>query len=180
MSVEPVPTPSATPLGPYSPAVRAGDWLVLLLNSNVPSQRGSPQWEFARRELETHRLPCAMAVWHHPLFTSGPNGPNLFMRELFALLEAAGVEIVASGHDHLYERFGRQTADGRLAARGIRQFIAGTGGADLYRFVTVAPNSEARVSQFGALRLELQPAGYRWEFLIATGGIADQGADVCH
>lgn len=30
MSVEPVPTPSAPPAaGPYSPAVRAGDWIVL-------------------------------------------------------------------------------------------------------------------------------------------------------
>jgi 2-iminobutanoate/2-iminopropanoate deaminase len=26
--VEPVPTPHASPLGPYSPAVRAGDWIV--------------------------------------------------------------------------------------------------------------------------------------------------------
>jgi 2-iminobutanoate/2-iminopropanoate deaminase len=30
MTVEPVPTPNAPPVaGPYSPAVRAGDWLVL-------------------------------------------------------------------------------------------------------------------------------------------------------
>ncbi len=30
MTIEPVPTPSAPPAaGPYSPAVRAGDWLVL-------------------------------------------------------------------------------------------------------------------------------------------------------
>lgn len=30
MPIEPVPTPSAPPVaGPYSPAVRAGDWLVL-------------------------------------------------------------------------------------------------------------------------------------------------------
>ena len=30
MPVEPIPTPSAPPVaGPYSPAVRAGDWLVL-------------------------------------------------------------------------------------------------------------------------------------------------------
>src|SRR5436190_9224368 len=30
MTVEPVPTPSAPPVaGPYSPAVRAGDWIVL-------------------------------------------------------------------------------------------------------------------------------------------------------
>ena len=30
MAVQPVPTPNAPPVaGPYSPAVRAGDWLVL-------------------------------------------------------------------------------------------------------------------------------------------------------
>ena len=29
MSVEPVPTPSAKAVGPYSPAVRAGDWIVI-------------------------------------------------------------------------------------------------------------------------------------------------------
>ena len=30
MSVDPIPTPSAPPVaGPYSPAVRAGDWIVL-------------------------------------------------------------------------------------------------------------------------------------------------------
>ncbi len=29
MTVEPVPTPSARAAGPYSPAVRAGDWIVI-------------------------------------------------------------------------------------------------------------------------------------------------------
>lgn len=29
MTVEPVPTPSAQAVGPYSPAVRAGDWIVI-------------------------------------------------------------------------------------------------------------------------------------------------------
>jgi 2-iminobutanoate/2-iminopropanoate deaminase len=28
MPVEPIPTPSATPVGPYSPAIRAGDWII--------------------------------------------------------------------------------------------------------------------------------------------------------
>ena len=82
-----------------------GDWLVLMLDSNVPSQRNSPQWEFVRRELELHRRPCTLAVWHHPLFTSGQNGPNAHMRELFALLEAGGADVVINAHDHLYERF---------------------------------------------------------------------------
>ena len=53
-----------------------------MLDSNIPAARGSPQWEFVRRELELQRRPCTLAVWHHPLFTSGQNGPNLHRLQL--------------------------------------------------------------------------------------------------
>lgn len=156
-----------------------GDWLVLMLDSNIPTARGTPQWEFVNRALEIERRPCTLAVWHHPLFSSGQNGPNPFMRDLFARLEEGGADVVVSGHDHLYERFAKQSADGRAADRGVRQFIVGVGGAELYRFVTATPNSEARLTQFGALRLTLQPAGYRWEFVLTSGGLGDSGSDTC-
>jgi hypothetical protein len=157
-----------------------GDWLVLMLDSNIPAQRSSPQWEFVRREVQLQRRPCTLAVWHHPLFSSGPNGPNPFMHDMFALLEMGGADVVIAAHDHLYERFARQTAEGRPSDRGIRQFIVGTGGADLYRFTATAPNSEARIAQFGVLHLSLQPAAYRWEFVLTTGGLADSGTEGCH
>jgi hypothetical protein len=157
-----------------------GDWLVLMLDSNVPAQRNSAQWEFVRRELDLHRAPCTLAVWHHPLFSSGPNGPNPFMRDMFGLLEIGGADVVIAAHDHLYERFSKQSADGRPSDRGIRQFIVGTGGAELYRFGTAAPNSETRIAQFGVLHLSLQPAAYRWEFVLTTGGLADSGTEACH
>jgi hypothetical protein len=109
----------------------AGDWLILMLNSNVPATRGSPQWEFARVALERQQTPCTMAVWHHPLFSSGPNGNTPAMRDLWELLETHRAEIVFSGHDHLYERFARQLSNGTAdPVNGIRQIIAGTGGAD--------------------------------------------------
>jgi len=161
-------------------ALSLGDWQILMLDSNIPSQRNSAQWEFVRREMDLQRRPCTLAVWHHPLFTSGQNGPNLNMRDLYALLEAAGADVVINGHDHLYERFASQSADGRPTDRGIRQFTAGTGGAELYRFVTTAPNSEVRIAQYGILRLALQPGGYRWEFVLTAGGLADSGNDICH
>jgi hypothetical protein len=159
---------------------RVGNWHVLMLNSNVPAGRGSPQWDFVRRELEIERRACTLAVWHHPLFTSGPNGPSPFMRDMFALLEAAGADVVANAHDHIYERFARQTADGRPSERGIRQFTVGTGGARLYHLAGLAPNSEARLLQFGVLRLSLEPASYRWEFIAAPGEITDAGGELCH
>ena len=161
-------------------AFMAGDWLILMLNSNVPAGRGSAQWEFVRQQLESQRTPCTMAVWHHPLFSSGPNSNNAFMRDMWSLLEAARVEVVLNGHDHLYERFGRQLASGTAdPVNGIRQFTAGTGGAELYNFVRAAPNSESRLMRFGVVRFVLKPAQVEWSFLGVDGSVADPGLDTC-
>ncbi len=119
---------AAGPSGLGYHALMIGDWLVLMLNSNVPAGRGSAQWEFARQQLASQRTPCTLAVWHHPLFSSGPNGPSPGMQDMWSLLEGANAEIILNGHDHLYERFARQMADGRAEpAKGVRQFTVGTG-----------------------------------------------------
>jgi len=159
---------------------RTGDWLVLMLDSNVPAARGTPQYEFVRGELQGTRLPCTMAVFHHPLFTSGPNGPNIFMRDMWGLMYENDADVIVAGHDHLYERFGKQDVDGRSDVRGIRQFIAGTGGARLYDFQRVSANSQSRIRSHGVLRLTLAPDGYQWAFIDVTGASADSGSDGCH
>ena len=98
-------------LGYY--AFIAGDWLILMLNSNIAATRGSPQWEFARARA---RAPA------HAVHDGGLASPaasrrdqtatNPFMRDMWALLEASRAEVILNGHDHLYERFARQTSDG--------------------------------------------------------------------
>jgi hypothetical protein len=121
-----------------------------------------------------------MAVWHHPLFTSGPGGPNTFMRDMWALLETSRVEVIFNGHDHLYERFARQRSDGTAdPVNGIRQITAGTGGAELYDFVRTALNSEERIMKSGVVRFTLRPAQVDWEFHAVDGSIADRGLDTC-
>lgn len=161
-------------------AITLGDWLILMLNSNIPAAAGSPQWEFAREQLAAQRTPCTMAVWHHPRFTSGPGGPNLSMHDLWSLLEAAHAEVILNGHDHLYERFARQMADGSAdPVNGIRQFTAGTGGADLYNFVRAAANSEQRIMRNGVIRFTLRPSQVEWEFITLDGSVADRGLDIC-
>jgi acid phosphatase type 7 len=161
-------------------ALTLGDWLILMLNSNIPAAAGSPQWEFARAELARQATPCTMAVWHHPRFTSGPGGPHFFMHDMWALLQSARAEVILNGHDHLYERFARQMPDGSAdAANGIRQFTAGTGGADLYNFVRASGNSEERIMRAGVIRFTLRPAQVEWEFLTLDGSVADRGLDTC-
>jgi hypothetical protein len=49
----------------------------------------------------------------------------------------------------------------------------------LYRFVRAAEHSEARIMEFGVVRLTLRPAQVDWEFLSVSGNVADRGLDTC-
>jgi len=96
------------------------------------------------------------------------------------MLYAAGAELVLSGHDHHYERFAPIDDEGALdEKRGLRQFIAGTGGAPLRQPASIAAHSEARISEFGVVKLTLGREGYGWEFL-GTSGPQDSGFAGCH
>jgi hypothetical protein len=158
-----------------------GSWYVISLNSNVPTQRNSTQGMWLSAVLdEASAFRCTIAYWHHPLFSSGPNGDNGSMRDFWRLLYEAGVEIVLNGHDHLYERFAPQDPDGRPdPVRGIRQFTAGSGGATLTTFVTQRPNSEVRIAGYGVLKLTLSADAYEWEF-VPVSGQRDSGRGSCH
>jgi len=170
--------------GYYTYAVSG--WRILVLNSNCQliggCGDGDPQAVWLRRVLAQSAARCALAYWHHPRFSSGPHGPQVYMRATWQILSAAGVDVVLAGHDHVYERFAPQDADGRLdLQRGMRQFTVGTGGRSHYQFRTIAPNSEVRhTGTFGVLKLTLEPAGYGWEFMPEAGRtFRDAGAAAC-
>jgi len=162
-------------------AIRQATWQVLMLNSNVPMTSNSPQFEFARVQLTTNPARCAMAIMHHPFDTSGPNGPNPNQRDLWEMMYGLGLDVVVAGHDHIYERHAPQDASQRSdPARGIRLFIAGTGGATPYQRARSAAHSEVFLSLQGLLRLKLEPALYEWEFMDVNGTVRDRGLNICH
>jgi hypothetical protein len=120
-------------------------------------------------------------VLHHPFASSGPNGPNPGQRDLWDMMHGQGVDVVVSGHDHFYERHAPQDASGRAdPARGIRQFIAGTGGAPPYARARASQHSEILLSNHGMLRLKLEPALYEWQYMDVNGTVLDRGLNVCH
>ena len=173
-------TQAGTPgLGYYS--FELGAWKIIALNSNLSPTESSPQGVWLRNELAANRLKCTLAYWHHPLFTSSQNGPQNFTRDFWRQLYAAGVDVVLNGHDHTYERVDLQDPNGQLdRARGIREFVVGTGGAPLYQFPVNAANSQAKVRAFGVLKLTLNSDSYDWQFLQVGGGVGDQGSTQCH
>ena len=73
-------------------------------------------------------------------------------------LYAAGADVILNGHAHEYERFAPLTPDGQIdQARGIREFVVGTGGDDHHTAAAPVHGSEVRNSDsFGVLRLTLR------------------------
>ena len=169
-----------TGTGYYSYEV--GAWHVVVLNSEVDASAGSAQDQWLRTDLAASGARCTAAYWHRPRFSSGPHGDNPAMRDAWRTLYEFGAEVVIGAHDHLYERFGPQDADGRPdPARGIREFVVGTGGSTLYAPKGGHPNSEVVGGEWGVLSLTLESQGYRWEFVPVEGArFRDAGAGTCH
>jgi Calcineurin-like phosphoesterase len=162
-----------------------GGWHFISLNSMMGTYPGSEQYLWLKADLEQSRDSlCTIALMHYPAFNSGLQyGSVVEMRPFFDLLYNAGVEMVLSGHDHLYERFAPQRADGVAdPARGVRQFIVATGGHTLNPFGTPLPNSEFRYnSTWGIVRLTLGQGRYSWQLVPVGGGAPiDPGSATCH
>jgi hypothetical protein len=174
--------PAAGPAGLGYYSFDLGAWHIVVLNSSAPVGPGSVQAAWLRADLASNRSACTLAAWHHPRYSSGRHGNADEMRTLWRLLADAGADVVLSGHDHDYERFAPQDADGVLDRdRGLREFVVGTGGAVPTPFGTVAANSEVRLAgTLGVLKLTLSSNGYGWEFLTPGAGVADAGSSTCH
>jgi hypothetical protein len=165
-----------------------GRWHLIALNSNCEvvggCQPGSEQERWLRGDLAAHPARCTLAFWHHPRFSSGTtHGSDPAVGGLWLALYEAGADVVLVGHEHNYERFAPLDPLGGVdPARGVREFVVGTGGKSHYPFGSPLPGSEARNSDsFGVLQLQLRRTGYSWRFLPAQGGsFQDSGSASCH
>jgi len=167
-------------LGYYS--YDEGAWHIVGLNSSIAFDASSPQGRWLARDLANNRRRCTLAFFHHPRFTSGQHGGRHRMIPLWEQLQRGGVDVAISGHDHIYERFAPMTADGkRDDARGIRQFVVGTGGGMHHGIGPITENSEAHLAgTWGVLQLTLRDSGYDWKFIPTDGRFHDSGTGRCH
>jgi len=160
-----------------------GDWHIISLNSNISMSAGSPQEQWLRADLAANTRTCTLAYWHHPRFSSGSHGSSTAPQPLWQALYEFNADVIVSGHDHNYQRFAPQAPAGAAdPARGIRQFVVGTGGASHYNFSTQIANTEAyNVDTWGVLKLTLHAASYTWEFVPVAGmTYTDSGTGACH
>jgi hypothetical protein len=164
------------PRGYYT--FRLGGWRLFALNSANRSHR---QTRWLRRGLRRDDHRCELAYWHHPRWSSGAyHGGTSAVAGWWKILYRRGVDVVLNGHEHNYERFAKLTARGRRSARGVREFVVGTGGNQIYQFGRARRGSQRRVTSYGVLSMRLRAGAYRWQFRKVGGRIADSGSDRCH
>ena len=163
-----------------------GAWRLYALDANCPIAGvcdEDAQLSWLRGDLAIHTNRCALAYWHQPRFSSGRHGDEPRVDALWRTVAEEGVDVVLSGHDHLYERFGTVDGGGEPSERGVRSFVVGTGGGELTPVRDVKPASEYRdASQFGVLSLDLREGSYDWRFVPSgsTQDRSDAGTGICH
>jgi Calcineurin-like phosphoesterase len=177
---------NAGPAGQGWYRYESGTWRIYALNSECAPDSAcfAAQLGWLKTDLAAEPHRCVLAMWHRPRFSTGPHGSSTRMAEVLQTLYDYGADVVVTGHDHGYQRFMPANPSGVAdAARGMRQFVVGTGGAELYEWKTDSTLLEVRGNvSFGVLELHLTPGSYSWQFVAVPGptGFTDSGSEACH
>lgn len=118
------------------------------IDSNHPCGRGSVQYEWLAHALSDSTARWRIVMHHHPVYSSdaddyGDTGDGVAasgdprVQDLAALYEAAGVDLVLSGHVHGYERTWPLRAGVVDRQRGVTYVVTGGAGGYLDRFSAV-------------------------------------------
>jgi 3',5'-cyclic AMP phosphodiesterase CpdA len=144
-----------------------GDVALFLINSNrsVAAQR---RW--LDQALASSVAPWKIVVFHHPPYTCGEySGVAEMRRQLVPLFERHGVDLVLSGHDHNYQRFGPRN--------GVTYVVHGGGGAGLYPVRSCPagfPKRHAARAVRGWLHILASPTSLRVRAIGPMGRVLDQ------
>ena len=112
-------------------------------------------------------LTWRFAVVHHGPWSSGPHGPNtrLLGAHVPELLAAHRVDLVFSGHDHIYER-----GDAGLA----KYVVSGGGGAPVYRDIHPTPTTRKVEATHHFVEVTLQGDALQLVAHRADGSLLDR------
>ncbi len=116
-----------------------GNTFVVALDSNIANDRTQYQWVKGQLEgLDRKRYVNVVAIFHHPVFSSGLHGgskveaPSAALRSRYMpLFRAHHVKLLFAGHDHLFEHWVESYVDSTGRHR-MDLVVTGGGGAPLY------------------------------------------------
>ena len=131
---------------------------------------GATQANWLESSLRESKAKWKIAVFHHPIYSSGQHGSAIGLRKrLEPLFTRYGVNVAFSGHDHIYERTKLQ--------QGIQYFVSGAGGkvrrGDVDRGSGLSAASFDDDNHF--MVIEIGDKQVSFEAISETGAIVDNG-----
>jgi 3',5'-cyclic AMP phosphodiesterase CpdA len=146
---------------------KKGNVQFFVLDSNYMKPE---QLSWLEKELQNSRTEWKICYFHHPLYTSGAfHGPSTELRLLLEpLFLKYGVQVVFSGHEHLYERTKPQ--------KGITYFTEGAAGelrkGNLRKTTLTAVGYDQDCS---FMLIEISGADLNFQTISRTGKTVDSG-----
>jgi 3',5'-cyclic AMP phosphodiesterase CpdA len=132
----------------------------------------TPQANWLENSLRDSRAKWKVAVFHHPIYSSGKKHGSAkgLRKQLEPILTRYGVNVVLSGHDHIYERTKPQ--------QGIQYFV--TGAAGKVRNGDVDEGSSFREASFDDdnhfMLMEVADKQVDFKAISRTGNVFDSGS----
>ncbi|EMD23126.1 discoidin domain-containing protein [Amycolatopsis azurea] len=177
----------ATPNGKTYYSWEMGNWHFVAIDSTefspglAANAVSDEQLNWIKQDLKNNTKPCVAAYYHHPRYTSGDHGDNDKMATLWETMVQNKVDLVLNGHDHHYERFYPQNADGDKDPAGPVQIIGGGGGATLYPVKTEHPATAKAISTYGVLKLNMSDNAFSTQLIGLDGKTIDSSPTyTCH
>lgn len=123
-------------------AIGYGNTFVIAFDSNIAEDSTQLAWVRGQLEgLDRRRFTHVVAFFHHPAYSSGPHGGSIIERptagvraNYMPLFRKHNVQMVFTGHEHLFEHFVERYRDAAGQPRRIDQIVSGGGGAPLYTY----------------------------------------------
>jgi hypothetical protein len=175
----------AKPQGQRYYSWEMGNWHFIALDSNDFVTHDDfaepPQLTWLKQDLANNKKGCVAAYYHHPRWSSGDHGDNIDSIELWNLMVANKVDLVLNGHDHDYERFVPQNADGKADANGPVEIVGGSGGANLYNLSPAHATTAKLLKTFGVLKLSMTDTSFQTQLIGVDSKVLDSSpTHTCH
>ena len=170
-----------TPDHPGYYAYDVAGWRIYALNARCRSLDCDKEARWLDSDMSAHPRECTLIAMHEPRYSSGgTHGGTDVVKPFWRVALRHHADVALAGHEHNYERFDPMDASGHLDTEGMRSFVVGTGGKNLYGFADPQTGSIVRdAKQFGVLALTLGARAYAWRFKTIDGVTVDAGTSYC-